>query len=142
MKKYSAWLKAAAIFQLINAGLHSISLFVSLPATNDTEKQLSNLLDTYKFDMGAGFHRTLGEMTLVFSACLSLVCLLGGLLNWYLLNKRVDAEVMKGVITINLLVFGILFGLTLAFTFLPPMILIGLIVMSLIMARVTVNRNG
>ena len=92
--------------------------------------------------MGAGFHRTLGEMTLVFSACLSLVCLLGGLLNWYLLNKRVDAEVMKGVITINLLVFGILFGLTLAFTFLPPMILIGLIVMSLIMARVTVNRNG
>ena len=99
-------------------------------------------MDTYKFDLGTGFHRTMGELTLVFSACLCLVCLLGGLLNWYLLRKKVDPEIMKGVITINLIVFGILFGLTVAFTFLLPIIQTGLIVLFLILSRFTMRKNN
>jgi len=142
MKKYSVWLKTAAIFQFIVAIFHSISLFVTLPPNNETEKQLFTLMDTYKFDLGTGFHRTMGELTLVFSACLCLVCLLGGLLNWYLLRKKVDPEIMKGVITINLVVFGILFGLTVTFTFLVPIIQIGLIVLFLILSRFTIRKNN
>lgn len=142
MKKYTTWLKTAAIFQFIAAAIHTISLFITLPATNETEKQLSTLLDTYKFDLGAGFHRTMGEMTLVFSACFCLVCLLGGLLNWYLLRKKVEPEIMKGVITINLIVFGIFFGLVTKFAFLEPIILIGLIVLFLILARLTIRKNS
>ena len=137
MNKYPVWLKTAAIFQLIAAIIHSISLFVTLPPNNETEKQLFTLMDTYKFDLGTGFHRTMGELTLVFSACFCLVCLLGGLLNWYLLRKKVDSEIIKGVITINLVVFGILFGLTVAFTFLLPIIQTGLIVLFLILSRFT-----
>lgn len=142
MGKYTTWLKTAAIFQFIAAIIHSISLFVTLPTNNETEKQLSTLLDTYKFDLGAGFHRTMGEMTLVFSACFCLVCLLGGLLNWHLLRKKAEPEIMKGVITINLIVFGILFGLTAALTFLLPIIQIGLITLFLFLSRSTIHRNG
>ena len=142
MKKYSAWLKTAAIFQFITAIIHSISLFVTLPPNNETEKQLFTLMDTYKFDLSTGFHRTMGELILVFSACFCLVCLLGGLLNWYLLRKKVDPEIMKGVITINLIVFGILFGLTVAFTFLLPIIQTGLIVLFLILSRFTMRKNN
>ncbi len=142
MKKYSAWLKTAAIFQFITAVMHSISLFITLPPNNETEKQLFTLMDTYKFDLGTGIHRTMGELTLVFSACLCLVCLLGGLLNWYLLQKKVDPEIMKGVITINLIIFGILFGLTVAFTFLLPIIQIGLIVLFLILSRFSMQKNN
>ena len=142
MKNYIPWLKTAAIFQLLAAIIHSISLFVTLPPNNETEKQLFALMDTYKFNLGAGFHRTMGELTLVFSACLCLVCLLGGLLNWYLLRKKVDPEIMKGVITINLVVFGILFGLTATFTFLLPIIQIGLIVLFLILSRFTIPKTS
>ena len=53
MKKYTTWLKTAAIFQFITAVLHAINLFVTLPQNNETEKQLSTLMDTYKFDLGA-----------------------------------------------------------------------------------------
>lgn len=142
MKNYSAWLKTAAIFQFIAAIIHSITLFVSPPPNNETEKQLFALMDTYKFDFGAGFHRTMSELTLSLSACLCLVCLLAGLLNWYLLRKKTEPRIMKGVITINLVIFGILFVLVATFAFLVPIIFIGLIVLFLILSRFTIRKNS
>ena len=142
MKKYTTWLKTAAIFQFINVIIHITSFFITPAPNNETEKQLFTLMDTYQFDLGAGFHRTMSELTLVFSACLGLVCLLGGLLNWYLLRKKVEPEIMKGVITINLIVFGILSGLTITFTFLLPIISIGLIVLFLILSLFTISKNS
>lgn len=140
MKNYNTWLKTAAVFQLINVLIHISSFFITPTPNNETEKQLFTLMDTYQFDLGAGFHRTIGEMTIVFSACLCLVCLLGGLLNWYLLQKKVESEIMKGVILINLIIFGILFVLTLLFTFLMPIILIGLIVLFLTLSVFTMPK--
>jgi len=140
MKKYSTWLKTAAILQFIAAIIHAITLFVTLPPNNETEKQLFTLMDTYKFDFGAGFHRTMGELLLALSACFSLVCLLGSLLNWYLLRKKIEPGIMQGVITINLVVFGILFGLTVMFAFLQPIILAGLIFLFLIFSRLAIGR--
>ena len=142
MKNYSTWLKTAVVFQFISAIIHAISLFVSLPPNNETEKQLFTLMDTYKFDFGAGFHRTMGELTLALSACFTLVCLLAGLLNWYLLRKKVDPQIMKGVITINLVVFGILFVLVTRFAFLMPVIFIGLIILFLVLSRFTIRKNS
>jgi len=142
MKKNSTWLKTAAIFQFINVIIHITSFFIAPAPSNETEKQLFTLMDTYQFDLGAGFHRTMSELTLVFSACLILLCLLGGLLNWYLLRKKIEPGIMKGVITINLIVFGILSGLTIIFTFLLPIISIGLIVLFLILSLLTINKNS
>jgi hypothetical protein len=141
MKKYSTWLKTAAIFQFIAAILHAITLFVTLPPNNETEKQLFTLMDNYRLDFGAGFHRTMGELLFALSACFCLVCLLGSLLNWHLLRKKVEPGIMKGVITINLLVFGILFGLTATFAFLFPIILSGLIFLFLIFSRFTLAKT-
>ncbi len=132
----------AAIFQFINVVIHLTSFFITPVPNNETEKQLFTLMDTYKFDLGAGFHRTMSELTLVFSACLCLVCLLGGLLNWYLLQKKVEPEIMKGVIMINLIVFGILSGLAIIFTFLMPVISVGLIVVFLILSLFTINNSS
>ena len=140
MKKYTIWLKTAAIFQFINVVIHIASLFISPAPNNDTEKQLFTLMDTYRFNLGAGFRHTMSELTLVFSACLCLLCLLGGLLNWYLLQKKVAPEIMKWVIIINLIVFGILSVLTIIFTFLLPIISIGLIVLFLMLSLFTINK--
>jgi hypothetical protein len=141
MKNYIVWLKTAAILQFIAAIIHAITLFVSLPPNNETEKQLFTLMDTYKFDLGAGFHRTMGELSLALSACFTLVCLLSSLLNWYLLRKKVEPQIMKGVISINLVVFGILFVLVTRFTFLMPIILMGLILLFLLLSRFTIRKS-
>lgn len=142
MKNYITWVKAAAIFQFIATAVHAVSLFLQLPPANDTEKQLLTLMDTYKFDLGAGFHRTMGELTLALSSCLCFFCLLGGLLNWYLISKKVNPGIMKGVIIINLVVFGICFIEVIALTFLLPIVSIGLIVLFLILALLTIRNSN
>jgi hypothetical protein len=139
MKKYSTWLKTAGILQFIAAFFQATAFFANEQPKNETEKQLFSLMDTYKFDFGAGIHRTMNNLVLVLSACFFLVCLLDGLMNWYLLKKKVDPNIMRGVININLVVFGILFALTARFAFWPPIILSGLILLFLVLSRLTIT---
>ena len=135
-------MKTATVFQFITAVIHAITLFVSPPPNNDTEKQIFGLMQSYHFDFGAGFHRSMSELTLALSACFSLVCLLGGLLNWFLITKKPDVDIMKGVLNINIIVFGICFALMAAFTFLPPIILTGLVFVFLVLSRLTIPKKG
>src|SRR6476619_5661958 len=105
LKRYTFWLTAAVLFLLLNAALHTISLFVNLPPSNETERQLIDLLTSYKFDLGLGFHPTFGNMFLALSSCLSFVCLLGALTLGYLMLKGVERGIMRGIIAINVIVF-------------------------------------
>lgn len=141
MNKYTTWLKTAAIFQFIFMLIHTATLFVSLEPSNETERQLFTLMDTYKFDLGAGFHRTMGELMLVSSAGLSLLCFLAGSLNWYLLHKKVKQEVIKGVIMINLIAFGIFLVLSVSFAFLLPIVLLSLIFLLLFVSLLTIRKD-
>jgi hypothetical protein len=127
---------------VLTAITHAPTLFITPAPNNETEKQLYALMDTYRFDFGAGFHRTMNELTLALSACLTLLCLLGGLQNWWLLKKKTDPEIMKGVISINLIVFGISFVLIALYAFLAPMIMMGLIVLSLLLARIAIGKGN
>jgi len=136
-KRYTLWLWIAIVFMLLNATIHSITLFISPAPQNETERQLVQLMTTYRNDFGAGFHPTTQNLFTALSSCFSLLCLLGALMIIYLLKKRVGAEVMRGVVLINLLVFGICFVVMAVFTFLPPIILTGLIALFLALAFVS-----
>ena len=139
-KRYSLWLWIAIVFMLLNAAVHSVTLFIEPAPQNETERQLAQLMATYRNDFGAGFHPTPHNLLTALSSCFSLLCLLGGLLNAYLIKKRVGAEIMRGVIAIDLLVFGICFIVMAVFTFLPPIVLTGLIALFLTIALLDVFR--
>ena len=141
MKNYRICIKTTAVFQFITAATHAISLFATPTPGNETEKQLYNLMSTYQFDLGVGFHRTMDQLTLTLSACLCLLCLLAGLINFYLV-KRVGADIIKGIININLLVFGILFILTAVFAFILPIVQVGVILLCLIVTRIILQKNS
>jgi len=142
LKKYSFWLKAASIFQLLTAGLHSLSFLNNPAPENDSEKQLMELMNNYKKDLGGGFDPSMNDLLICLSACLPLLCILGGWINLYLLKRKADANIMKGIIGINIIVFGICFILTAIFTFLPPIICTGLIFVCLLLSWLTFQRNA
>ncbi|PWT87956.1 MAG: hypothetical protein C5B55_13920 [Blastocatellia bacterium] len=142
LKRFTFWLWLAVIFQLLTGAIHSVGLFITPTAANDTERQLINLMLTYKLDMGAGFHRSMWDLFRALSSCYSLLCLLGGLTNIYLLKKRVAGDIVKGLAGIQVLVFGICFGVIVALTFLPPIVLTGLIEVSLLGVYLTSNRTS
>ena len=140
LKRYKFWLSAAVLFQFITAALHSISFFVSPDLKNDTERQLHELITTYREDMGFGFHPSFWNLFTALSACFPLLCLLGGLTMGYLLLKHTEPKVMRGIIAINLAIFGVCFVVMLFLTFLPPIVMTGLIVINLLAAFIVVPK--
>lgn len=140
LKRYTFWLSAAVIFQFLTAVFHAISLFVKPEPTNETEMQLVTLLSTYKMDAGGGFHPTFGNLFTALSSCFSLLCLLGGLTNGWLLLKHTEPHVMRGILGINVAVFGACFAVMAYFTFLPPIVCTGLIFINLLAAFIVVPK--
>ena len=81
------------------------------------------------------------EIFIALSSCFSLLCLLGGLTLGYLARVRADAKLLKGVVGVHLLVFAICFGVMVVFTFLPPIVLTGLIFVSLLITYFLIPRQ-
>jgi len=142
LKRYRFWLWTAVVFLLLTALIHSLTLFFQPAAQNETQRQLFDLMTNYKQDFGAGFKRSTKELVTALSACFSLVCLLGGLTLAFLLRKQADVGLMKGIVGIHVLVFGICFALMVAFTFLPPIVLTGLIFLSLSLSYFLIPRQA
>ncbi|MET0944095.1 MAG: hypothetical protein ABWY22_01660 [Flavobacterium sp.] len=141
MKNYSFWLKTAAVLQLITGCLHSLSLFANPQPANATEEQLFDLMDTYHLDFGSGFTPTMGNLMTSFSVSLSLFLFFAGILNLFLIQSNLPVEIMKGVIRINFLFFGLCLLTMIFLTFLIPIICLVLIFLALIIATCTFPKN-
>ncbi len=140
LRRYTFWLSAAVIFMFLTAAFHAISLFVKLEPANETERQLIELVTTYRMDAGAGFHPSFGNLMTALSSCFSFACLLGGLTLGYLMIKHTEPNVMKGIIGINMIVFAAIFVMMAVFTFLPPIVCTGLIFFNLVAAYIVVPK--
>ena len=125
----------------VTALIHSLTLFFQPAPQGETQRQLFDLMANYKQDFGAGFKRSTKELVTALSACFSLVCLLGGLTLAFLLRKQADVRLLKGIVGIHGLVFGICFALMVVFTFLPPIVLTGLIFVSLVLSYFLIPRQ-
>lgn len=140
LKRYTFWLTAAVLFQFLTGVIHALSFFARPELKNDTERQLHELITTYRTDMGAGFNPTLFDLFTALSSCYSLLCLLGGLTIGYLLLKHAEPNLMRGIIAINLAIFGVCFIVMFFLTFLPPVLMTGLIVVNLLAAFLLVPK--
>lgn len=136
---FKTFLICSIIFLWLTAIFHAFSLFTEAQPTNDTEKQLIELITTYQMDAGAGFKPTWMDFFTALSACFSLVCLFGGMLNMYLWRRKVDGDLWKGVLNIELVIYGIMFAVMARYTFLPPIVLSALIFLSVLLARMKVK---
>jgi FtsH-binding integral membrane protein len=137
-KKFKGmWFKAAFILQILTAAVHSMSFLVSPQPTDETEKQMLQLMTTYKMDMGAGFVPTMFDLFNSLSTGFALLFLFGGLMNWYLWRKKIDLAVLKGVVGISVIIFGIMFVVGAMLSFLLPITMSGLVFVCLLMAWLT-----
>lgn len=127
LSNFSFWIWGTIITQLLSAVFHSLSFIAPAKPRNDTEKQLIELTTKYKIDMGAGFKRSFGQLFIGVSTCFTMIFLLGAALNWYFLKAGISADVWKGLLLIELIAYGAVFLLQVRFTFLPPIIVTGLV---------------
>ena len=127
LKKFPFWIWGTIIFQILTAAFHSVSFFIKPEPKNETEKQLFDLMDNYKPDAGMGFHPSFANLLTGLSLCFTLICLFGGILNWYFKKKNLAANLWKGLLLIEMIIFGAVFVGMAVFTFFPPIVCTALI---------------
>jgi hypothetical protein len=138
LRRHTFWLKVAVGLMTLTAIVHSLSLVAPAAPRNETERQLMDLMATYRLDAGDGFHPTMANLMTALSACFTFVCLLGALTMAYLLRRRVALDVLKGVAGIHAVIFACVFVVMLLLTFSPPIVLTGLITLGLALGYLTV----
>ena len=141
LKRYTFWLKTAVIFQVLTGLIHSVSLFLTPTANDAAEAQMLNLMMTYKMDDGGLFHPTFMNLFIALSSCFTFLCLFAAMTNAYLLFKKAEPNVMKGIIMINLLIFGPLLAVFAYLTFPPPIVCTGLIFITLLASFVVMPKS-
>jgi hypothetical protein len=140
-KNKPAWLLIAAIIQYLTAAVHTVGQFLSAAPANDTEAQLDKLMSTYKLELGNGFHPTMDNLFLAMSVSFTLLCVFGGVLDNYLWKRNPETSVLKGIVLIQTIIFGLLFIFMLILTFLIPITFTGLIFLSLLIALLRITKN-
>lgn len=138
-KTQKRWLIVTAIFQFLTFGLHSSSLFVSPTPQNDTEKQLIDLMTSYKMDMGAGFRPSMSNILTSFSISLSLLLLLGGWITVLLVRNKEASKIARQIMTAQAIIFLAGFATMWALTFIVPTVCVGLIAIGCIGSRLTLR---
>jgi hypothetical protein len=121
------WIWGVIISQFLTALFHSLSFISPAKPRNETEKQLTDLVTNYKINMGAGIKRSFYNLFIGVSVCFTLIYVLGGIMNWYFVRSGVSVEIWNGFLLIQVIVYGAIFVLQLRFTFLPPIIVTGLV---------------
>jgi hypothetical protein len=142
LKRFRFWLWLAVVFMFLSGAVHAVGLIVGLTGENEAERQLINLMHSVKFDLGAGFHPNMMNLFNALSSCYSLLCLFGGLVTLLMLKRNAAPEILRGIVLIDLLIFGVLFAVTLFLTFLLPIIAAGLIFVSVLAAFITLPRTA
>lgn len=141
LKKFSFWIWGAIVTQLLTAGFHSLSFFVQPEAKNETEKQLIGLITNYKPDAGMGFNPSFKDLFTGISIAFSLLFIFGGLLNWYFKKKNLPAELWRGFLLIETVIFGGVFIANAFFTFAPPIICTGFIFVFVLGSYLSVSKK-
>ena len=109
--------KTGAIWLVILALVHSISLFQKPVPGNDTEKQLLGLMSNYRFDL-MGSSRSMAEMLHGFSVAFMLAALGIGALDILVMRER--AGLVKRVALMNAIWLGAMTAVSLRYFFAAP----------------------
>jgi hypothetical protein len=129
----SAWI-TMAVLQLLTGALHTLSFIAEPEAQDETGRQFLHLMMTYKASLGAGFYRTTFQIFTALSACFTLLYLLAGITNIYLMRAKAPMHLLHGMAGIQVIVLGTCFAIMAALTFLPPIVFTGLCLMACILA--------
>jgi hypothetical protein len=97
--------------------VHSISFFEKLVPANDTERQLLDLMSSYKFNM-MGSHRSMGDLFQGFSVAFMLAALVMGALTVAVSNER--ASLLKRVALVIVIWLALMTGVSLHYFFPAP----------------------
>lgn len=141
LNRFSFWFKTAILLQTLTGVFHSLSFFDNSKGKNSQEILLKDLMSNYKFDLGLGFFRSMDQILLAFSIGFALFLFFSAIINFILIRSKINHQVLKKIIILNVIVYFICFIAMLLLTFFPPIFCTGLILMFLTISLLSINRK-
>lgn len=123
--------KTGAVLLLVLGLVHSLSLISPPVPANDTERQLLDLANNYKFNLMRS-QRSLWNLFLGFSICFTLATLGFGALD--LVLSREPSTILKRVALVNALWLAIMTAISLRYFFAAPTFFLALPLLAFILA--------
>lgn len=118
-KNYKFWFRAGSWALLITGLLHSLSLINKPVPTNDTERQLLDLMMNYTL---AGVNRTMYDLFFFFSLCLTMFSLFTAGMNLLFAKYYIPSAHDRIFITGNLIFWTIFLIPLCLLTFIVPIV--------------------
>ena len=109
--------KSGGVFLILLGLVHSISFFEKLVPANDTERQLLDLMSSYKFNL-MGSHRSMGDLFQGFSVAFMLAALGIGALTLAVSKER--TSLLKRVALVIAIWLALMTGVSLHYFFPAP----------------------
>jgi hypothetical protein len=110
--------KTGAVWLLITGAVPSVSLFRDLVPANDTERQLIDLMTSYRFNL-MGSLRSMSELMRGFSIAFMLAPLAFGVLDLMLARER--AGLLKRVALVQIIWLAVMIVVALRYFFAVPL---------------------
>jgi len=110
--------KAGALWLLILGAVHSTSLFIKQVPANDTERQLLDLMTSYRFNL-SGSLRSMSDLMRGFSVAFLLAPLAFGVLDLVLSRER--AGLLKRVALVQIIWLAAMIVVALRYFFAVPL---------------------
>lgn len=132
---------AGGVWLLILGVVHSISLFEKMVPTNETERQLIDLMTNYRFNL-AGSMRNIGELLRGFSIAFMLPVLAIGALDLALARER--SSLLKRVAMINAVWLAAMTADSLRYFFIIPttFLVVALVLFTLAWGKLSADGAG
>ena len=110
------------IVQLLTVPVHFLGMSMKGPPANDQEKMLQDLLHNYRFDLGAGFVRSMSDFMTGFGIVYGVFVLFLGLINVFARRQAADSPFLRTLCWLNVLCMGVITAIAFKFFFLPPLL--------------------
>lgn len=110
------------VVQLLSVAVHFFGMSRQHAPAGGQEKMLYDLMHTYRFDLGAGFVRTMSDFLTGFGLVYGVFVLFLGLINVFAIRQAANSRFLPSLCWLNVLCMAAVSAIAFKFFFLPPLL--------------------
>ena len=122
MRAFRLMFYTGAVVQVISAAVHFFGMTQRHVPSNEQERMLHDLMHSYRFDLGAGFVRTMSDFLLGFGLVYGAFILFFGLINVLAIRRAGNSRFLRSLCWLNVMCMATLVGVAAKFFVLVPLL--------------------
>jgi len=142
LRAFRSMFYTGTVVQLVSVAVHFFGMTRKHQPASGQEKMLYDLLHTYRFDLGAGFVRTMSDFLLGFGLVYGVFVLFLGLINLLAIRQAGDSRFLRSLCWLNVMCMATVAAIAFQFFFLVPLLFSLVPFLAFLGAGLTSPRQG